>query len=76
VQETFSVPKFCGVPCAVGRGAVVTGEVVVVVSGMTVLVEVTDREGETVRVPVSVMTGDNTPDTVATAPAETVTFVV
>ncbi len=38
--------------------------------------DVTDTEGDTVRVTVSVMTGDSVPDTVATVPAVTVTLVV
>jgi hypothetical protein len=54
----------------------VTGGGVVIVPGVTVTVDVTDMEGDTVREPVSVMMGDSIPDTVATAPAVTVTFVV
>jgi hypothetical protein len=78
VQETFSFPGFGCVPCVAGGEAVVTGRVVVVVvvSGVTVIVDVTDTEGETVRVTVFMMTGDSVPETVATAPAETVNFVV
>jgi hypothetical protein len=56
----------------------VTGGGVVIVPWVTVTVtvDVPDTEGDTVRETVSVMMGDIIPDTVATAPAETVTFVV
>ena len=53
-----------------------TGGVVVVVPWVTVTVDATDTEGDTVRETGSVMMGDSIPDTVAMAPAVTVTFVV
>jgi hypothetical protein len=49
---------------------------VVIVPWVTVTVDVTDTEGDTVRETVSVMMGDSRPDNVAMAPAVTVTFVV
>jgi len=52
----------------------VTGGGVVIVPWVTV--DVPDTEGDTVRVAVSVMMGESIPDTVAMAPAVTVTFVV
>ena len=52
------------------------GGVVVIVPWVTVTVDDTDTEGDTVRETVSVMRGDIIPDTVAMAPAVTVTFVV
>ena len=53
-----------------------TGGGVVIVAWVSVAVDVTDTEGDTVREAVSVTMGDSIPDTVATAPAVTVTFVV
>jgi hypothetical protein len=70
------VPGVCCVLCVAGGEAVVTGSGVVIVPWVTVSVDVTDTGGDTVRETVSVMMGDSIPDTVATAPAVTVTFVV
>ena len=53
-----------------------TGGGVVIVPWVTVTVDVTDTEGDTVRETVSVTMGESIPDTVAMAPAVTVTFVV
>ena len=53
-----------------------TGNGVVIVPWVTVTMDVTDTNGDTVRETVSVMMGDSMPDTVATAPAVMVTFVV
>jgi hypothetical protein len=56
----------------------VTGGGVVIVPWVTVAVtvDITDTGGDTVRETVLVMMGDSIPDTVATEPAVTVTFVV
>lgn len=53
-----------------------TGGGVVIVPWVTVTVDDTDTEGDIVGETVSVMMGDSIPDTVAMAPAVTVTFVV
>ena len=68
--------EVCCALCVAGGEAVVTGGGVVIVSWVTVTVDVTDTGGDTVRETVSVMMGESIPDTVATAPAVTVTFVV
>lgn len=62
--------------CVDGGRTVVRGRVVVIVPRVTVTVDVTATEGDTVRETVSVMMGDSRPDNVAMAPAVTVTFVV
>ena len=74
MQATICVPGVCCVPRVAGGETVVTGGGVVIVPWVTV--DVPDTEGDIVRVAVSVMMGDSIPDTVATAPAVTVTFVV
>ena len=76
MQATICVPGVCCVPCVGGGETVVTGGGVVIVPWVTVTVDVTDTGGDTVRETVSVTMGDSMLDTVATAPAVTVTFVV